>query len=126
LQKAMALAPLFLLLVYLPAETMLRCRMDGLLRPSCCCPSKAAPETSSPVVKAADCCNPEITQRTRLEAEAVRPADHDLVPLVTALVGAACVPSLASPTERPARAWQRHGPAREGLPVVLLKHAFLI
>src|SRR5437868_4726956 len=81
------------------------------LPPSCCCPSKAAPETSSPVLKAADCCNPEISQRARLEAEAVRPADHDPVQLVTALVGAASVPSLVSPSERPAPAWQRHGPA---------------
>ena len=123
----MALAPVLLLLVYLPGETMLRCRMDGLLRPACCCPQKAAAETSGPVVKAADCCNPEVAQSTRPAAEAARPANRDLVQVATAaIVAASLARLLASPIERLDRAWQRHGPAREGPPLVLLKHAFLI
>jgi hypothetical protein len=125
-QKAVALAPVLLLLVYLPAETMMRCRMDGLLRPSCCCPPKAAPAPSGPVVKAADCCNPEIAQSTRPAAEAVRPADHDPAQFEATAFVAASLPLLTSPIGRLDRAWQRHGPAREGPPLVLLKHAFLI
>ena len=125
-QKAVALAPVLLLLVYLPGEMMLRCSMDGLLRPACCCPQKAEAETSGPVVKAADCCDPVVAQSARPAAEAVRPANRDLVQVATAAIVAAPLPSLASPIERLDRAWQRHGPAREGPPLVLLKHAFLI
>jgi hypothetical protein len=125
-QKAVALAPVLLLLLYLPGETMLRCRIDGMLRASCCCPHKAATESSGPVVKAADCCDQEATQSTRLTVVATIPANHDLVQVATAAIVAAPLPSLASPIERLDRAWQRHGPAREGPPLVLLKHAFLI
>ena len=126
-QKVAALAPVLLLLVYLPGETMLRCRIDGMLRQSCCCPHKAAPEDAGPAVKAADCCDKELAQSTRLTAVATTPASHrDLVQVATAAIGAAPLPSLASPIERLDRASQRHGPAREGPPLVLLKHAFLI
>ena len=78
------------------------------------------------MVKAADCCDAEVTQSTRPTAEAARPAHRDLVQVATAAIVAAPLPSLASPIERLDRAWQRHGPAREGPPLVLLKHAFLI
>ncbi len=125
-QKAVAFAPLLLLLAYLPAETMLRCRMDGLLRPACCCPAKAAPANPGPVVKAADCCDTEVTQSTQLEAEAVRPASHEPVGAAIAAIVATPLFAFASPLERLERAGQRHGPAREGPPLVLLKHAFLI
>ncbi len=124
-RKAVALAPVLLLLVYLPGEMMLRCRIDGLLRPTCCCPREAEAESSGPVVKAADCCDREVTQSTRLTAEAARPANRDLVQLATATL-ASSVPSLASPIERLDRAWRAHDPPREGPPIVLLKHAFLI
>jgi len=125
-QKAVALAPVLLLLVYLPGEMMLRCSMDGLLRPTCCCPQKAEAETSGPVVKAADCCDPVVAQGVRPAAEAARPAIRDHVQVATTAIVAPSLPSLASPIERLDRAWQRHGPAREGPPLVLLKHAFLI
>ena len=126
-QKAVALAPVLLLLVYLPGEMMLRCSMDGLLRPTCCCPQKAEAETSGPVVKAADCCDPAVVaQGARPAAEAARPATRDLVQVATTAIVAPLFPSLASPIQRLDRAWQRHGPAREGPPIVLLKHAFLI
>ena len=125
-QKAVALAPVLLLLVYLPGETLLRCRIDGMLRSTCCCPHKAESESAGPVVKAADCCNTEITQSSRLTAVAANPAHRDLVQIATAGIIAAPLPSLTLPAERLDRAWQRHGPAREGPPLVLLKHAFLI
>lgn len=125
-QKAVALAPVLLLLVYLPAEMMLRCSFDGLLRSTCCCPKQAETESAGPVVKAADCCDAEIALNARPPAEAVRAANHDHVQVATAAIVAAPLPSLASPIERLDRAWQRHGPVREGPPLVLLKHAFLI
>jgi len=125
-QKAAALAPVLLLLVYLPGETMLRCRIDGMLRQSCCCPHKAATEDAGPVVKAADCCEQEVTQGTRTTAVAASAAHRDLVEVAVAAIVVAPLPSFAPPTERLDRAWQRHGPAREGPPLVLLKHAFLI
>ena len=93
-QKAVAFAPALLLVVYLPGETLLRCQIDGMLRAACCCPQEAETQSAGPVVKAADCCNTEVTQNTPLEAR-----DRD---------------------------WQRHGPPRDGPPLVLLKHAFLI
>lgn len=125
-QKAVALAPVLLLLVYLPGEMMLRCSIDGLLRPACCCPQKAEAETSGPVVKAADCCDPVVGQGARPAAEAARLATRDLVQVATTAIVAPSHSSLAPPIERLDRASQRHGPAREGPPIVLLKHAFLI
>ena len=125
-QKAVALAPVLLLLVYLPGELMLRCSIDGLLRPACCCPQKPEAETSGPVVKAGDCCDPVVAQGARSAAEAARPATRDLVQVATAAIVAPSLSSLVSPIERLDRAAQRHGPAREGPPIVLLKHAFLI
>ena len=91
-QKAVALAPVLLLLVYLPAEKMLRCSMDGLLRSACCCPEKAETESAGPVVKAADCCNAEVAQNIRPAAEAVRPANHDQDQVGTAVIMAASLP----------------------------------
>jgi hypothetical protein len=125
-QQAVAFAPVLLLLVYLPGEMMLRCSMDGLLRPACCCPQKVGAETSRPVVKAADCCDPVVAQDARPAAEAARLATRDLAQGATTAIIAPSLPLPVSPIERLDRAWQRHGPAREGPPIVLLKHAFLI
>jgi hypothetical protein len=125
-QKAAALAPVLLLLVYLPGEMMLRCRIDGLLRSACCCPQQSERQDSGPVVKAQDCCDREVTQNDRAAAEAAPPAGRDLAVVAPAAFVSAPVPLLSSPTERLDWAWQRYGPAREGPPLVLLKHAFLI
>ena len=104
----------------------MRCRMDGLLRPACCCPPEARrPRQPGPVVKAADCCNAEVAQSTRLPAEAVRAGGSRSGSAWPRSWRRRFRPSL-SPIERLDRAWQRHGPAREGPPLVLLKHAFLI
>jgi hypothetical protein len=125
-QQAVAFAPVLLLAVYLPGEMMLRCSMDGLLRPACCCPQKAEAETSGPIVKAADCCDPVVAQGARPAGEAARPATRDFVQVAPAAIVAPSLSSLVAPIARLDRAWQRHGPAREGPPIVLLKHAFLI
>jgi hypothetical protein len=129
-QKAVALAPLLLLLVYLPGETLLRCRSDGLLRPACCCPEARQQESnrqdSGPVLKAQDCCDREVTQNQRLTAESARPADRDVVAEAPVVLVVALAPLVTPPTHYSEWASHRHGPAREGPPIVLLKHAFLI
>lgn len=125
-QKAVALAPVLLLLVCLPGETLLRCRIDGLLRSTCCCPQKAESQSAGPVVKAADCCNTEVTQKARPAAETAGPTNRDLVQVVRAIFVLSSLPSLAPRIDGVDRAWQRRGPAPEGPPIVLLKHAFLI
>jgi hypothetical protein len=126
LQKAVALAPVLLLLVYLPGQTTLRCRTDGLLRPACCCPHADEAESAGPVVKAQDCCDREVAQSQRPTAVAARAADRELASATAATVVVAALASVAPPTDSFSRAAQRQGPVREGPPIVLLKHAFLI
>src|SRR5580693_7981653 len=72
-QKVVALAPLLLLAVYLPGQMMLRCRLDGLLRPACCCPEETAPSHQiGPVLKAQDCCARELSATDRPVVEAAQ------------------------------------------------------
>ena len=126
-RKVVALAPLLLLAVYLPGQSMLRCRIDGLLRSACCCPQNTDAPDTGPVVKAQDCCDREDAVNERPAVEATRSAAGDLSPAISYSL----LPSFVSlvPTGRALaakRAWQRHGPPREGPTIVLLKHAFLI
>jgi len=124
-QKVVALAPLLLLAVYLPGQMMLRCRIDGHLRPACCCPPDEATQNTGPVVKAQDCCDRELTGNRRPVVE----ADHRSPDLVVAPASFLAVLQIAAPIPEPERSvlkWQAHGPPREGPPIVLLKHAFLI
>jgi hypothetical protein len=124
-QKVVALAPLLLLAVYLPGQMMLRCRIDGHLRPVCCCPQDGETQKTGPVVKAQDCCDHERTANQRPVVE----ADHRAADLVVAPASFLAVLPIAAPLAEPDRSnftWQAHGPPREGPPLVLLKHAFLI
>jgi hypothetical protein len=126
-QKATALAPVLLLLVYLPAQALLRCRMDGLLRAACCCPHEGERENASPVMQAQDCCERAVTpSSSRPTAEAARPANRDILQMTAVAYATPSAQALAPLLERPDGAWPRHGPAREGPRIVLLKHAFLI
>jgi hypothetical protein len=123
-QKVVALAPLLLLAVYLPGQMMLRCRIDGHLRPACCCPPDEATQDTGPVVKAQDCCDRELTANLRPVVE----ADQQVADLLVAPVSFLALP-ISAPFAEPDRSnltWQAHGPPREGPPIVLLKHAFLI
>ena len=119
------LAPLLLLAVYLPGEMMLRCRIDGHLRPVCCCHQGDEKQDPGPVVKAQDCCDRELIVNLRPIAEPdQRAADLALAPpSVLAILPIAT--SLAEPA-RSDLTRQAHAPPREGPPIVLLKHAFLI
>jgi len=123
-QKVVALAPLLLLAVYLPGQMMLRCRVDGHLRPACCCLQAEETQETGPVVKAQDCCDRELSvnQRPAVEPDQ-RAGDQVRAPLPVAVLAIAS--RLAEP-DRVDLTWQAHGPPREGPPIVLLKHAFLI
>jgi hypothetical protein len=125
-QKAVALAPVLLLLVYLPGQMLLRCRIDGLLRSACCCARESEEQSSGPVVKAQDCCDREVTQNQRPTAEAARAPNRDVAPAAVIVVVAPSAPLLMEPTGHFDRAAQGHGPAREGTRLVLLKQSFLI
>ena len=127
-QKVVALAPLLLVAVYLPGEMMLRCRIDGLLRPACCCPAQEAqtPQDAGPTAEAQDCCDREITGSTRPVVEAARRAEPGLLPAFALLPSATATVAALPAGDRDPPAAQRYGPAREGPPLVLLKHAFLI
>jgi hypothetical protein len=124
-RKVVALAPLLLLAVYLPGQLVLRCRMDGHLRPVCCCHQDDEKRDTGPVAKAQDCCDREltVTQRPVFEAEQGANEPGLAPPSVLAILSLA--PPLAerdgSGSTRPPRA-----PPGEGPPLVLLKHAFLI
>jgi len=124
-QKVVALSPLLLLAVYLPGQMMLRCRLDGHLRPACCCPQDEETQDTGPVVKAQDCCDRELTANQRPVVE----ADHRTADLLMAPTSFLAVLPIAAPLAETGRSnltWQAHGPPREGPPLVLLKHAFLI
>jgi len=125
--------PALLLLVYLPAQVMFRCRMDGLLRIAACCSHQAQQEheqPSTPTITAQDCCAQEIAQSDRPKAEVARSSSRDLAATVVFSVLLSAAPLLAPPPPPPRDrfdgAVQRYGLASGGPPLVLLKHAFLI
>lgn len=123
--KVVALAPLLLLAVYLPGQMMLRCRIDGHLRPVCCCPLDEKTQDTGPVVKAQDCCDRELSANLRPVVE----ADRQVADLLVAPAAFLAVLPIAAPLAEPDRfnlTRQAHSPPREGPPIVLLKHAFLI
>ena len=128
-QKVVALAPLLLVAVYLPGETMMRCRFDGLLRPACCCPQAQDGEAhdAGPVVKAEDCCDRVMsTSEQRPVVEAARRADPGPITWAWVATPVASPVTDTSPPRAPAWAAQRYGPARSGPPIVLVKQSFLI
>jgi hypothetical protein len=125
-QHVAAIVPALLLLAYLPAQAMLRCRIDGLLRTECCCSHQKQEQPSGPAVKAQDCCDQEIVHSQRPKADVARSCSRDVAPAVALAVLVPSAPVVALPAVRFDRAAHRHGPAREGPPLVLLKHAFLI
>lgn len=125
-QKVVALAPLALLLGYLPGQMMLRCRIDGSLRPACCCPERGGNETAQSTAKAQDCCDPEMTGSPRPIAEASRAEKPDLAPTAAVATPLVSLALIEPPAPRDDWSWQSHGPPRGGPGLVVLKHAFLI
>lgn len=118
-QRVLALAPLLLLIVSLPSQVLLRCRMDGRVREACCCPRDQGPAPDAPVLSRADCCARETSVRQVPAVRAPEPGDAAAAPVAVAVVlvpPPAAAPRLSAPT----------APAREGPPIRLLKQAFLI
>jgi hypothetical protein len=124
-QKLAACAPLLMLLVSLPAQVLLRCRIDGIARAACCCPKAEEAALPVTVVKAQDCCDREVTVNTRVETAAARSAAPDVVELALVLLASSASPLPQTTDSQPA-VFRSHGPPRGGPSVVLLKHAFLI
>jgi len=124
LHKLAALAPLALLLAYTPGQALLRCRMDGSLRPACCCPAGDSPANPGPVARPQDCCDRELSVNAPPVAEAPVPAPVEILPPVMALAPVALLP--APPALAVDRGRQSQAPPTSGPPVILLKHAFLI
>ena len=124
----MALAPALLLMAYLPGETMLRCRIDGLLRAACCCPEQTEAPGAQAAIKAAGCCERAVVAaHERPAMETSRATDEQISTETAAPAIVSFVPSLPErPDLAPVGAAQRYGPAHDGPPIVLLKHAFLI
>jgi hypothetical protein len=127
-QKLAALAPALLLLVCLPAQMMLRCRIDGLLRAECCCAQQAQQEPeqpAGPTIGAQDCCDRVTANGARPAADVARPATPDGAPIgaLAVVLDAAALSPIVRPFDR---AFVRSRPAGDGPPLVLLKHAFLI
>jgi hypothetical protein len=125
-QKVVALAPLLLLALYVPGQAMLRCRMDGLLRAACCCPQESEAQDAGPVVKAQDCCDPELTANERPVVEVARSAAADVASAASYSILPAFGALVLIERARSERAWREHGPPAKGPTIVLLKHAFLI
>jgi hypothetical protein len=121
-----ALVPALLLLVYLPAQVMLRCRIDGLLRTECCCSHQEQQPPAGPTAKAQDCCAQEMADSQRPQADIARSASRDVSPAIALAVLAPCALVTLPPVTHFDRAAKRHGPPREGPPLILVKHAFLI
>ena len=126
-QKLTAFAPLFLLIVVVPGQELLRCQMDGLLRTSCCCPSdkETNSDSSMAVLKAQGCCDRMATAANHPPAEAPRTA-HDQFGWMSFQALAAPVALSLDPSVRAIPVRQSHGPPRSGPSVLLLKNAFLI
>ena len=125
-QKLVALAPLLLLAVVVPGEVMVRCHLDGLLRPAPCCSHEEEPGDSGPAFEARDCCDREITATDRPVSEAVRAGDGGQIARAAVMPQGGAGALGVAPANHAGGAAQRYGPARGGPPIVLLKHAFLI
>lgn len=123
-RRLAALAPALLLLVYLPGQLMLRCRIDGLLHPACCCGGQNESPSAGPTAKAQDCCDPESTAAVRPPAEAARATQADLS-LPSKQVISSLLAVVLAPQARSVLAWGRHGPPHRP-PILLVKQSLLI
>jgi hypothetical protein len=125
-QKLAPLAPLLLLVVSLPSQMILKCRMDGSVRAACCCPDLDGAEQETPTpatVKPQSCCDPQIATNEARIMELPPPAQPDVVLAAPVWVALA----FDAPASRAVpRVFEQGGPAREGPPLVLLKQSFLI
>ena len=135
-RRILAFAPALLLVVCLPGQMMLRCRLDGMLRAACCCPVAAdeaegggAAVSSAPSrLTSQGCCERTVVEGHRPAAEAPRSAQLAADAAWAAGVDAPWVTvSDAAPERAYANnAGQRYRPPREGPRLIVLKQSFLI
>ncbi|MBC8133302.1 MAG: hypothetical protein H7X95_10010 [Deltaproteobacteria bacterium] len=130
-QKVLAFVPVLMLMASLPSQMLMRCRMDGLVRTSCCCPvdKNAGSQAHEPLLKAQACCDREVathvppTVATTVPARA--PHEESLSIAVVLSPSTSAWNSLPARLSPP-RVFRGHGPPRSGPGIVVLKHAFLI
>ena len=101
-QRVVALAPLLLVLVSLPSQVLMRCRMDGLLRDSCCCPRGDGAVLAGPTVASASCCQGETSVRQLPVVRTTAAPDATPAPIATALPALAPQPGPRTRAVRPA------------------------
>jgi hypothetical protein len=116
----LALAPLLLVIVSLPTQMMMRCRMDGQVRERCCCPADQN-GSPAPALQAPDCCDREVATRS---VPTARPTPEASAPVVVATL--IPYPDAAADRRGAVRALRDSRPAREGPPIRLLTQTFLI
>lgn len=130
-QRVLVFVPVLMLLASLPSQMLLRCRMDGLLRASCCCPAdkNAVAQAHVPLLKAQSCCDSEVATHVPPTIATTVPARaSDEESLSIAVVLSPSMSAWNSPPAHlsPPRVFRGHGPPRSGPGIVVLKHAFLI
>jgi hypothetical protein len=136
-RKVVAFLPLLLLALALPAQALMRCRMDGRLRTTCCCPAAPgsasddaqAASTDAPAVatiESALCCDREVVGGHLPPSELRRGAPEGITaPVFVEL--APRLPLLIDPLPVRAQSAFAHArPAREGPSLLILKQTFLI
>jgi hypothetical protein len=124
-QRVVALAPLLLVLVSLPTQVLVRCRMDGRVRAACCCPrgEAGANRLAGPGVEAPDCCDRIVARQEAVRSTVA--AQTEIAPRLAVVITA--LPALAAPRPRAPAPRARSGhPPGERPPLLLLKQAFLI
>ena len=124
-QRILALAPFLLILVSLPTQVLLRCRIDGQLRAECCCPGEqgSAAVPAHATIASKCCCQREVSSR---DLPTVRTAPAaDWVPAVAVVLVPFPILGDGEPGSA-SRVIRQSYPAREGPRILLLKQAFLI
>ena len=105
---------------------MLRCRIDGVLRPTTCSPELDERREAGPTVKGQDCCQPELARSCAPPYEVVRATDDEQDSIAASQSCAGAIDAAIAGLDR-GKGWlRRHEPARQGPSLVLSKHAFLI
>jgi len=133
-RRIVAFAPALLLVVCLPGQMMLRCRLDGMLRSACCCPQEmdqaaAEDDGRAPTLSrltSQGCCERAVIEGHRPAAEAARPQDPTADAAWAAAAPGATVLDALVGRAAADRAGQRYRPPREGPRLIVLKHSFLI
>jgi hypothetical protein len=121
-QRLLALAPLLLVVVSLPTQLVLRCRMDGQVRDTCCCPvDRTQDGPADPALVVPECCDREVATRS---FPTVRTVPETTLPpvVVTSIV----LPDPAARGPSAPRQLRERSPARGGPLILLLKQTFLI